>query len=71
LANASYECRDELHSNLRVINKAIEAGVLPRRAAAANSAWGIWQRLCISLGIGMYLNCGTDPLIILLFFAER
>jgi hypothetical protein len=41
LAHASLECHDELSSDLGLVGKVIEAGVVSRRAAtAANSALG-------------------------------
>ena len=67
----SPECHNELSSDLRLIGKAVEAGVVSSRAAAANSTWGIWQRFCLSLGTDEFLSCGTDPLTILQFFAQR
>jgi hypothetical protein len=71
LANVSPECRNELRSDLSLIGSAVEAGVVPSRAAAANSTWGIWQRFCFSLGTDEFLSCGTDPLTVLQFSAQR
>jgi hypothetical protein len=68
----SPECHNKLNSDLRLIGKAVEAGVDSSRAAtAANSTWGIWQRFCFSLGTDEFLSCGTDPLTILQFIAQR
>jgi hypothetical protein len=71
LAHVSPECHNELSSDLRLIGQAVEAGVVSGRAAAANSTWGTWQRFCVSLGTDEFLSCGTDPLVMLQFFAQR
>jgi len=67
----SPESRDELRADLSLIRNAVEAGVVPSRAAAANSAWNIWQLFCVSLQADPFLQCGTDPILLLQIFAQR
>jgi hypothetical protein len=71
LAHVSPDGRIDLRTDLRLIREAVEAGVVPSRAAAANSAWGIWQRFCHTLGTDPYLGDGQDPLLLVQIFAQR
>jgi hypothetical protein len=62
LAHVSSEYNNKLSSDLRLIGKDVDAGVVSSWATAASSTWA--QRLYVSLGKDEFLSCGTDPLTI-------
>jgi hypothetical protein len=50
LMHASPECHNAVSSDLGLIGKAIDAGIVSSRTVAANSALYIWRLFYISLG---------------------
>ena len=65
------EIRDEFCRDLSTAQKAVRAGVVDKRAQAADKHWDRWVEFCHSVSVDPSFPHGDDPIPYLQVFATR
>jgi integrase len=63
--------RDEFLRDHRLVQEAIQSGVIPSRSAKANHTWELWLDFCATHNIDPWFQSDSDPLPILQIFGHR
>lgn len=71
MAHLLPEERDELESDLGLVQEAIRSGVTPAYANKKDAHWDLWIEFCAGLKLDPFLRQMADPVPLLQVFAQR